>query len=107
MISLRLKALGSIGNQGPVFSLIPTYAHNHKPGLNWSQKFAGLKYFYLFIWVRNYLFLNNYVTSEGAVSYNVLYYQQLSIARLSSREQSFSTITIILFGEITNSAHCL
>ena len=33
------------------------------------------------IWVRNYLFLKNYVTSEGAVSHNVLYYQQLSIAR--------------------------
>ena len=33
------------------------------------------------IWVRNYLFLKNYITSEGAVSHNVLYYQQLSIAR--------------------------
>ena len=31
--------------------------------------------------VRNYLFLKNYPTSEGAVSHNVLYYQQLSIAR--------------------------
>ena len=30
--------------------------------------------------VENYLFLENYVTSEGAVSHNVLYYQQLSIA---------------------------
>ena len=29
----------------------------------------------------NYLFLKNYVTSEGAISHNVLYYQQLSIAR--------------------------
>ena len=27
------------------------------------------------------LFLENYVTSEGAVSHNVSYYQQLSIAR--------------------------
>ena len=27
------------------------------------------------------LFLKNYVTSEGALSNNVLYYQQLSIAR--------------------------
>ena len=36
--------------------------------------------FYVY-WVRNYLFLKNYVTSEGAVSHNVLYYQQLSIAR--------------------------
>ena len=31
-------------------------------------------------WVRNYFFLKNYV-SEGAVSHNVLYFQQLSIAR--------------------------
>ena len=31
--------------------------------------------------VRYYLFLKNYVTSEGAVSHNVLYYEQLSIAR--------------------------
>ena len=28
-----------------------------------------------------YFFRENYVTSEGAVSHNVLYYQQLSIAR--------------------------
>ena len=27
----------------------------------------------------NYFFLENYFTLEGAVSYNVLYYQQLSI----------------------------
>ena len=32
------------------------------------------------ILVENYFFLKNYVTSEGAVSHNVLYYQQLSIA---------------------------
>ncbi len=31
------------------------------------------------ILVRNNFFLGNYVTSEGAVSHNVLYYQQLSI----------------------------
>ena len=31
--------------------------------------------------MKNYLFLKNYVTSERAVSHNVLYYQQLSIAR--------------------------
>ena len=35
-----------------------------------------LKYF--IIRVRNYLFLQNYVTSEGAVSHIVLYYQRLS-----------------------------
>ena len=43
------------------------------------QKASGLKYFS--IWVRNYHFLKNYVTSEGSVTHNVLYYQQLSIAR--------------------------
>ena len=31
--------------------------------------------------VENYFFLKNYSTSEGAVSHNVLYYQQLSITR--------------------------
>ena len=31
--------------------------------------------------VECYLFLENYVTSEGAVSHNVLYHQQLSIDR--------------------------
>ena len=31
--------------------------------------------------VKNYLFLKDDVTSEGAVSHNVLFYQQLSIAR--------------------------
>ena len=33
------------------------------------------------ILLRNYFFLKNYVTSEGAVSHNVLYYQQLPIVR--------------------------
>ena len=33
------------------------------------------------ILVRNYFFPENYLTSEGAVSQNVLYYQQLSVAR--------------------------
>ena len=31
--------------------------------------------------VENYFFLENYDTSEEAVSHNVLYYQQLSITR--------------------------
>ena len=31
--------------------------------------------------MRNYLFLKNYITSEGAVSHNNLYYEQISIAR--------------------------
>ena len=36
----------------------------------------------LFInWVRNYLFLKNYLTLDGANSHNVSYYQQLPIAR--------------------------
>ena len=30
--------------------------------------------------MENYFLLKNYVTSEGAVSHNVLYFQQLSIA---------------------------
>ena len=33
------------------------------------------------ILVRNYFFLESYITSEGAVSHNVLYYQQLSVSR--------------------------
>ena len=37
------------------------------------------------ILVRNYFFLKNYVTSEGDVSHNVLYYQQLSITRYQVR----------------------
>ena len=36
---------------------------------------------YLLTALRNYLFLKNYVTSEGAVSHYALYYQQLSIAQ--------------------------
>ena len=32
------------------------------------------------IFEQNFVFLKNYVTSEGAVSHNVLYYQQLSIS---------------------------
>ena len=35
--------------------------------------------------VRNYLFLINYVPSEGAAFNNVLYHQQLSIARYEAR----------------------
>ena len=37
-----------------------------------------LKFF--IIWVRSYLFLKNYITSERAISHNIFYYQQLSIA---------------------------
>ena len=43
--------------------------------LSWGLKFNSNILF------RNYFFLKNYITSEGAVSHNVLYYQQLSIAQ--------------------------
>ena len=32
-------------------------------------------------YMENYFFLENYITSEGAVSHNVLYYQPLPITR--------------------------
>ena len=32
-----------------------------------------------------YFFLENYITLEGAISHNVLYYQQLSITRYKVR----------------------
>ena len=35
--------------------------------------------------VENYFFLKNYITSEGAISHNVLYYQQLSNAYYQER----------------------
>ena len=35
---------------------------------------------FFFILSETFLFLKNYVTTEGAVSHNVLYYQQLFIA---------------------------
>ena len=35
--------------------------------------------------MENYFFLENYVTSEGAVSHNVLYYQPLPITRHQER----------------------
>ena len=41
----------------------------------------GIEYNSNTILVRNNIFFKNYVTSEGTVSNNVLYYQQLSIAR--------------------------
>ena len=46
------------------------------------------------ILVNNYFFPKNYVTSEEAVSHNVLYYQQLSIARLY--QVIFCMVTISL-----------
>ena len=35
--------------------------------------------------VENYFFLENYVTSEGAISHNVLYYKPLPITRYQVR----------------------
>ena len=42
-------------------------------------RLSGLSQIPIFL-KENYLFLKNYVTSEGASSHIVLYYQQLSIA---------------------------
>ena len=59
-------------------------ANRWKFELNWSTKFLdnnGRKNTLVTPSCENYFFLENYVTSEGAVSHNVLYYQQLSIAR--------------------------
>ena len=82
---------------------ISTYASNKKPvkcsAQYWSSTLRGnnerkkrtlvtrscvLSYAwfrYLKFQIENYFFLENYVTSEGVVSHNVLYYQRLSIAR--------------------------
>ena len=53
----------------------------------------GIKDFWLEVFhyfSEKYLFLKNYVTSEGVVSHNVLYYQQLSNARYQvSRQVKF------------------
>jgi hypothetical protein len=43
-------------------------------------------------WNTNYFFLENYVISEGAVSHNVLYYQQLPITRY---QEGFMLIIIL------------
>ena len=46
-----------------------------------SKKIWGLKIKF----EENYFFLKNYVTSEGAISHNVLYYQPLHITRYQVR----------------------
>ena len=46
-----------------------------------------------------YFFLENYVTSEGAVSYNVLYYQPLPITRYQVRFYAIN-ISIIVSTDI-------
>ena len=103
------KALDTFGNcQKPVFSLDVSqlYMHKRKKSVKiWIQFVIEVawewwkKKSYLYVLsdtkkasglmsfidsnmsVRNYFFLKNYISSEGAVSYNVLYYQKLSIAR--------------------------
>ena len=40
--------------------------------------------------LENYFFLENYVTSEGAVSHNTLYYQQLPITRYQVRFYAYT-----------------
>ena len=47
------------------------------------------------ILVENYVFLKNYVTSEGAVSHNVLYYQQLSIACYQVRFYAYNYFELL------------
>ena len=48
----------------------------------WIQDLSrGLKINSNTYFTDKYFFLKNYLTSEGAVSHNVLYYQQLPIAR--------------------------
>ena len=54
------------------------------------------------ILVENDFFLKNYVTSEGAVSHNVLHYQQLPITRYQ-----VSFFKAQLFWVITYSVQCL
>ena len=47
----------------------------------------------------NYFFLENYFTSEGAVSHNVLYYQQLSITRYQVRFYAYNNLEYPAFKE--------
>ena len=42
-----------------------------------------------------YLFLNNYITSERAVSHNVLYFQQLSIGHYQVRFYANNYLLVI------------
>ena len=61
-----------------------------------ANKRLQLKYF--IIWARNYLFLKKkYVTSEGAVSLNMLYYQQLSNACFQGSFYANNDLSIVQF----------
>ena len=55
----------------PVCTTLCAFSRRKIKGSSWSR---------LIFWVRHYLFLKDYVTSEGAVSQNVLCYKQLPIA---------------------------
>ena len=44
--------------------------------------------------MRSQIFLENYVTSEGAISHNVLYYQQLAITRNQVRFLHYQQLSI-------------
>ena len=88
--NLRLWKLDSIGHRNCKRKLkrITPMLHKIISVLSippkWRQVFRYLK-------VRNYLFLKNYAILEGAVSHNVLYYQQLSIVH---NQVSFFVLTI-------------
>jgi hypothetical protein len=116
---ITLTAMDTFGNcQRPIFSLgVSQHIHkNNKPVKIWTQlvinvakeklkkntplshklcfqmlELSSREFSSNIILLRNYSFLKNY-TSEGAVSHNVLYYQQLSI----SRYQVIFLLTIIL-----------
>ena len=51
----------------------------------WFQNLKFLIWGLKIKFVENYFCLENYITSEGAVSYNVLYYQQLPSTRYQER----------------------
>ena len=55
--------------------------------------------------VESYFFLENYVTTEGAVSHNVLYYQQLSIACYT--KLVFMPIIILSICQLVSTAFCI
>ena len=58
--------------------LLHKFLYFHADALKGNQACSLLS-----IWVRNILFLKNYVTSEGAVSHIVLYYQPLASYQVS------------------------
>ena len=59
----------------------------------------------LTVLLRNYLFLNNYVNTERAVSHNVLHYQQLTIARYQVSFYARIYLPIIVPSAFKGSGH--